>query len=434
MAEMPSSNPQTWALSVELIRHIGLLLLPEEPCVNSPVKSTVNFHSPDFAENNRTLNALTYTCRTTRGLLEPLLFRFIFMSNTADITHYFLLFARNPGLRSFTRHIACLSSLQWIDEEIPAESRAWKIWKARCGPDATGQDVLEDAGFQLDYDLATEGNPKVVTNITQSFYYDGFLRFMFCCVLLMLPETDTLFFHQELVIEGTESIGGMFEAMKEEGYSVTPRLRVMELGTHEADQTSDLMELFFGDNGLWTNLETLVLNNTDFDNEFFQILEDGLFKASMSVQELYIRGPGAVLDPEWEITAVEQWAMMNLDHPPPHTAFCHLHLLDIDFSPSAIRARDGSRSLKMFISTIGGAPETLRLTRHPFPTAALSQAIHTRLKVLVLNECTDMPEAMSDGQMRTAVAALTRRGKFCLPNLEWIEVNGFRKGREELGL
>ncbi|KAH7165750.1 hypothetical protein EDB81DRAFT_942747 [Dactylonectria macrodidyma] len=418
-------------LPKELIHDIGLLLVPKEPRPNA----TVDFHSPEFVENNRALKALTYTCRTTRDVLEPILFRFICMADIVDITDYFLLFAQKPRLRPFVRHITCLSTLEWVHKEKPTDSRVWKMWKSRCGPDTSGRDVLEDAGFKLDYDPATDGNRKIITHAEHNFYYDGFIKFMFSCVLMMLPETETLFFHQQLAHEETTDLGGLiFEGMKAEGYSILPKLRVMELNTEDPEQTSNVMELFFSGGLRWTKLDKLVLNNTNFEHEFFQSLAEGYFGEPVPIRELYVRGPGAELDPEWETTTAEQWEMMDITYQPNLQAFCDLRQLDIEFPPKKNRAQENSRTLEMFLSTIGGAPGILCLKRHPFPTAALNQAIHSRLRILVLKECTDMPEVMSIDDMKTAVDTLSYMGEFCLPSLEFIEVNGMRKGRTQLGL
>ncbi|KAF7547030.1 hypothetical protein G7Z17_g8010 [Cylindrodendrum hubeiense] len=435
----------TWALPIELIRHVGLLLLPEEPYTTSPI----SFHSSDFLGNNRALRALTYSCRSTRTILEPLLFRFVLMTDAADITHFFLLLAQNPRLRQFVRHIACISPLDWNGRPGRSESRlrAWKMWETRYGLEMSAKDIVEEAGFELDYGATTNGFSEVVRNMDTGFLLDDLVKFMFGCVLMMAPETETFFFRRWLSYEETNPanvVGNiLMEAVSDKGYPVMPKLRVLELGTKHDEPLGDTIEMFFWKPDMWKSLRTLILNDVDFDDQFFQLLVEGSFDFELPVEELYIRSkvpayPATLSDSvddtaddtEWDVSFEQILEMLEIDVQPAYQVFCNLRLLDIDFPPSPRRVGSGSRILKVFLAAIGGAPETLRLTCHPFPTRVLETAVQTRLKVLVVKECTDMPEVPSADQMAKAMHTLFYEGEFCLPNLDWVQVNGVRKEKQ----
>ncbi|KAH7008562.1 hypothetical protein EDB80DRAFT_716797 [Ilyonectria destructans] len=425
-------------LPIELVRHVGLLLLPEEPYHTYPD----SFYSTDFIENNRTLRALTYSCRSTRTILEPLLFRFILMTDAADITHFFLLLAQNPRLRPYVRHVACVSALDW--DHLSGWSACRRMWMWRYGLGMGFKDVMVDAGFDLDYGNISKIFEEIDCDTDHSFPVDEPVKLMFGSVLIMTPEVETLFFHHRLSRQDfnpSNILGGILnEAVNGKGYVVMPKLRVMELGTQEDEPLGDAIELFFDEPDMWMNLRTLILDDSDFDDQFFQLLVERSFGSELPVEELYVRGKvtGLLATPTDSVdgapdefdrdTSFEHILdVLERDFQPDNDVFCNLRLLDVDFPPHPKRARIGSRVLKLFLTAIGGAPETLRLTRHPFPTEALSTAVQTCLKVLVVKECTDMPEVPSAYQMTKAVATLFHEGQFCVPELDWVHVNESRK-------
>ncbi|KAL6402074.1 hypothetical protein AUP68_14539 [Ilyonectria robusta] len=429
-------------LPVELVRYVGMLLLPEEPYSTRPD----SFYSADFIENNRTLRALTYTCRSTRTILEPLLFRFILMTDAADITHFFLLLAQNPRLRPYVKHVACLSALDWNTSSGWSASRirAWRMWEVRYGLDMGFAAVMAHAGFELDYGNISNVFEEIDSDTDYAPPLDELVKLMFGSVLIMTPEVETLFFHHRLSHQDfnpTNVVGGILnEAVNGQDYVVMPKLRVMELGTQEDEPLGDAIEFFFDEPDMWMNLRTLIIDDSDFDDQFFQLLVERSFGSELPVEELYVRGKvtgppttptdsvdGALDEFDRDTSFEHILDVLENDFQPKNDVFCNLRLLDVDFPPHPTRERIGSRVLKLFLAAVGGAPETLRLTRHPFPTEALSTAVQTRLKVLVVKECTDMPEVPSIDEMTEAVATLSHQGQSCVPELDWVHLNESRK-------
>ncbi|KPM36861.1 hypothetical protein AK830_g9689 [Neonectria ditissima] len=441
----PTSSPQAinkmaalgWVLPIELIRHIGLLLAPKEPYDEDQ-------GDPDFknyTETKRTLTSLTYTCRSTKILLEPLLYRYMYIHDAAEVTHVFLLLAQNPRLRSYIHHLDCYTALAWVPNHVfpkrDPRHLALSMWQARCGLETTPKAVLDLAGLGLDYEALSD--MPIDYPVNKLFTLDDSVNFMFGCVLILAQGAKKVSFYSSIIRdEGEEAYifsGVLAEAVKQ-GHQVMPNLRAMTFGT-EAEPVSETVDMFFPTNFPWTNLRTLVLNDVDFDDDFLQMLAEGLFNSPMAIEELYVRGHklfGPEADKIGEIDdigdiqfpPVMEMLGLNYGCRPKFRAFRNLRLLDVDFPPSEYRAENSSPALPFFLSGLGSLPETIRLKCHPFPTGLIKPGKKSRLKALIVDECYGMQEVPTAQEIASAASKLRDDGGGVAPELDWVQVNGVR--------
>ncbi|KAK7402746.1 hypothetical protein QQX98_011503 [Neonectria punicea] len=429
-------SSSAWALPIELIRHIALQLSLTEPYDNGP--DTIDFM--DFIEAKGTLMSLTYACRSTKTLLEPLLYRCIILLDAQDVTHVFLLLTQNPHLCSYVRHIFCNTPLAWIPSaEDGPRSVAMRMWQARCDLETSPKALLKHAGLDLDYNAATE--VPIGCLAKDLFKLDDFVNFMFGCILIMTQNTRTLGFRRSAVrYEGEEPFifsGLMVEAAKQ-GFPVMPDLRVLDFHT-DAESLSEVIDMFFPKDGMWTNLRRLVLNDVDFDDQFFQMLVEGSFSSPQPIEELYIRDRLLLnsrlddfdigLGGDGDVTFAQVMDMFDIDleHRPKFRAFRNLRLLDIEFPQSDFRAEHGSPVLPVFLAGIGSVPETIRLRCHPFPSGLIKLDVQSRLKYLIIDECNNMSEVPTGQEIAEAASRLRDDGGDVAPTLSWVQVNGVRK-------
>ncbi|CAM1507942.1 Fc.00g047900.m01.CDS01 [Cosmosporella sp. VM-42] len=411
----------------------------------------------DYLEGDRsdyvTLRSLSQTSKRVRAIVEPLMFRCLFADHTAGIVLTFLRLAQNPQLRQSVRHL-----IWWAPMTGDRECKiARKVWAGSCGPDTTAQEILDKAGFSLDYEAVTEGQLAL---ISPDFEEEAMISFILGCILVMVPAAERITFNSvaptDLKLDyGVHLLDNVIqEAVESKGYPVLPMvtsLCMMKDGVVAIRSYILLLKLRAP--GMWSNLQSLILWGMQFEGGFLHMIMGGAFGAELNIQKLIIRcednGLGRtderVVDQAHGTSFEQAVDFVEVFDKSFHAfrAFSHLRVLDVEFPDPPVHPHRvmglirESPVLRCFIKAVG-APEVLRLIRHSWPAVVLGdgEERHDRLKELIMEKDEQNPDFIPyDGKGDLREFVNFRYGVLPdAPALEMVKINectiDFKAGRQ----
>ncbi|RSL62602.1 hypothetical protein CEP54_005565 [Fusarium duplospermum] len=405
----------------DIIYHVGLCFVPE-PWETAPTPAEAG----DFEMDMYYLRKLTYLSRATKWLLEPLLYRFILLSKPQDVVHFYIDLIQIPRIREYVRHLACVTHRRspgsMSDLRVIRILR--KILDERIGGRENKLSLMKQgAAWELYVQACSETHKAAQERLGHGLNMRGDIDYMIRSILLTVTKLKTLVWQLDEYYSHHGRASEILRSAARYDHVLLPDLEVMALHPHPSSgcrQYSHLQD-FSWEQGCWKNLRRLVLYDTDFDQDFDEMIFKGLgFEVVVPVEELIVRRRedqdvrrvNSSLDAAISNHGAHRpWDEENL------AIFKNLKLLDVSFGYFSRRNEEGSAMLETFLHWVG-CPERLRLTGHPPPFYALSRgAVHSRLKSIRVKEWMD-EEDLEQDEVRQKVEDWWRSHSAVVPNLE----------------
>ncbi|KAJ4323650.1 hypothetical protein N0V84_004258 [Fusarium piperis] len=419
-----ATSPLRAPLIEDIIYHVGLCLLPE-PWEKPPSPAEHGYFKMDMA----CLRRLTYLSRATKRLLEPLLYRFVFLATWSEVVQFYIDLVQRPWIREYVRHMACVtnrrSSMDIYD--IRANLMLKRTLNERIGGRENKLSLMKQGAAWEPYvqacsETRTKKTPE--ERLGQDLNMDRDVDYMIRSILLTTTKLKTLVWTIDEPGMKGRTVDQVLKQAFWSGHVPLPDLEVMTLkpwpGCH--------LEGFPWQEGFWKNLRRLVLHDTDFDDDFWHILVLGLGpQGVMPAEEFIVRRRPKVA--YLNIMGDESMGRLLRAHMTGLSrTFEKLKLLEISFGYFQRRNERGSSMLDAFLRC-AGAPERLRLTGHPPPLEALARGtVHSRLKSIQVEEWKD-EEDLGQDEMRQNIEEWWRNHSAVVPNLEEFVVQRIEEGK-----
>ncbi|KAH7246405.1 hypothetical protein BKA59DRAFT_556128 [Fusarium tricinctum] len=442
----PSAAPK---LPLDVLYNIGLILA-EAPLEEAKAYVDSDYqpylmpgHTWDGTWTNP-LHKFTYLSKTTKALLEPLLYRHLILYRPQDVTNFFITLIKRPEIRQHVQDISAFPDMTGPIVRKLYLPACKKIWAARCPSDKPAlMRLLDGAGLQkLAWSACMLERTKQRFMFSPDFKHDGILELMFAGILFLTPNVTEFHWRDSNTNPKAFILDRIMGETVDAGVPLMPKLKV--LSTEKAAfEFSKQAQFFTPHIGLWDNLHTLHLNDIDLDVEFIEMLVAGEFKENRPVKELYISCVSGSeipyslrsFPPDFELSST---LLLNQDEPDldkaKFKAFPNLTLLDVCFVHHVQRLHTGSPTLRSFLHAVG-CPERIHLAGHTLPINAFNTGvIHPKLKYLKVREF--QPDAPARTAERDVlVAGLNRFWQeqcHVVPNLCEIDWDHYKFKREDL--
>ncbi|KAM0343075.1 hypothetical protein ACHAPU_008976 [Fusarium lateritium] len=446
-ASQPSNGP---TLPLDVIYNIGLILSQEpqdaaDEYANSDYDPDLRPDlRPDYFQGSSPLHKLTYLSKTTKDLLEPLLYRNLILLTPQHVTHFFITLVKRPEIR---QHIQTISAFADMAGPLPRKlllPSCKKIWSRRCPSDKPAlMRLLDGAGLhKLAWSACMLERTKQRFMFSPDFKHDGILELMFAGILFLAPNVTSFVWRDTNTNPKAFILDYVMSEAVNGGVPLMPKLT--KLSTEKAAFDYSTQAQFFTPHlNLWDNLHTLLLNDIDLDVEFIEMLSKGAFKENRPVKKLYIacvRGAEnpvsmSSFPPGFELSSTLLLDPEDLEkEKDKFKAFPNLEVLHVRFVFHSERMNTGSLTLKAFIHTVG-CPEILILEGHPLPTMTFDTGVtHSKLKYLKVREFQpNAPARVSSKENLVAgLNTFWQNKSHLVPNLVEIDWDHYKFKREDL--